>query len=74
MCNFCSEACHNHAHKTMTISDVWDRVQELGLQKRSKIESHMSSINVESNDETVRTESIDHVSYTWLYRRHLEKF
>jgi hypothetical protein len=62
MCNFCSETCHANGHKTLTISDVCDGIRDLGFQKRSEIERHMSSINEDSHCELARMESIDHVS------------
>jgi len=74
MCNFCAEECHAHGHKTMTISDVCNGIRELGLQKRSEIERHMSSITEDSNCELAKIERIDHVSYNWLYRQHFETY
>lgn len=73
VCNFCSEACHAHGHKTRSISDVCDIIRELGLQKKSDIEKHASSINEESNCGLSRIEKIDDVSYKCWYRQHLEK-
>ena len=73
VCNFCSEACHAHGHKTRSISDVCDKIRELGLQKKSDIEKHASSINEESNGGLSRIERIDDVSYNCLNRQQLEK-
>jgi hypothetical protein len=63
MCNFCSEECHAHGHRTMTISDVINRIRELGWQKTSEIERHMTSMSEVSNCELANLERTDHVSY-----------
>ncbi len=62
VCNFCSEACHAHGHKTRSISDVCDKIREFGLQKNSDIEKHASSINEKSNCGLLTIERIDDVS------------
>jgi hypothetical protein len=63
MCNFCCEACQALGHKIMTISDVCDRIRELGFTKKCIIERHMASINEESICDMVRIESINCANY-----------